>query len=307
MSHKTKKKILVITGATATGKTAMSINLAKEFNGEIISADSRQIYKGLNIGTGKVTNKEMAGIPHYMLDIASPKRRISASDFQKMAAKKIENILQRGKLPIIVGGTGFYISALIDGTIFPDVPPNAKLRLKLGKKTAEQLMSQLKKIDSRRARKIDPKNKRRIIRALEIAMTVGSVPPIKCTKTGFDALWIGLNASPFLLRKKIKIRLIERIKMGMIAEAKKLHNAGLTYKRMTELGLEYKYLAMYLQKKISKTEMTKQLESAIWHYAKRQMTWFKKDQRIHWFDIESPTITANTKREVKKFLFEESN
>lgn len=280
-----KTKILVVLGPTATGKSDLAVRLAKKLNGEIISADSRQVYKGLDIGTGKITKREMKGVPHHLLDVADPKRKFSVVEYVKLAKKAIEEISTRNKLPIIVGGTGFYIEALVDGIIFPDTPPDLELREKLGKKSAEELLAILKKLDPRRAKTVDQKNSRRLIRAIEIAKALGKVPKLKKTTSLYTPSFIGLNLPKEELQSKIGARLKKRLK-GMIEEAKRLHKKGLSWKRMDELGLEYRYLALYLQKKITKEEMVEILEKEIWHYAQRQMTWFKRDGRIKWFGKE---------------------
>ncbi|NQV88665.1 MAG: tRNA (adenosine(37)-N6)-dimethylallyltransferase MiaA [Parcubacteria group bacterium] len=278
-----KPKILVILGPTASGKSDLAVKLAKKFNGEIISADSRQVYKGLDIGTGKITKKEMLGIPHHLLDVANPKKRFTVVEFKRLADKAITDILKRGKLPIICGGTGFYIQAVVDNVVLPDVPPNDKLRVKLEKKTTDELVNILKKLDKKRLSTIDENNRRRLIRAIEIASALGKVPPIK-KHSDFDALQIGTKIDDKELRERIHTRLIKRVKQGMITEAKNLHQNRLSWKRMEELGLEYRYLALYLQNKMSKDEMIQKLETEIWHYSRRQMTWFKKDKRIKWTD-----------------------
>lgn len=294
-----KEGIVVIVGPTAVGKSSLAVELAKKFNGEIISADSRQVYRGLNIGTGKVTKKEMFGVPHHLLDVAEPKRRFSVSQYKKLAEKAVKKILRKNKLPIIVGGTGFYIQALVDNVILPEVLPNSKLRKKLSKKNTEELFKILKKLDPKRAREIDPKNPHRLIRAIEIAKTLGKNPPYTLNPSGYTPLFIGLDLPDKKLKKRISIRLEQRIKIGMIAEAKKLHKNGLSFKRMRELGLEYKFLADFLEDKIDKEEMKKLLETAIWQYAKRQRTWFKRDRRILWF---RPGEQKKIEKEVEKFL-----
>lgn len=294
-----KGKIVIITGPTTVGKSSLAVELAKKFNGEIISADSRQVYRGLNIGTGKVTKKEMKGVPHYLLDVASPKKVFTVSDFKKKAEIEIQKILKKGKLPIICGGTGFYIQALVDNITIPEVPANSKLRKELEKKSTEELFKILKKLDPKRAREIDPKNPHRLIRAIEIAKTLGKNPPYTLNPSGYTPLFIGLNLPDKKLKKRISIRLEQRIKIGMIAEAKKLHKNGLSFKRMRELGLEYKFLADFLEDKIDKEEMKKLLETAIWQYAKRQRTWFKRDRRILWF---RPGEQKKIEKEVEKFL-----
>lgn len=262
-------------GPTATGKSDKAVSLALENNGEIISADSRQIYKGLDIGSGKITKKETRGIPHHMLDVASPARTYSVAQFQKKATAHITDILKRGKSPIVCGGTGFYIDALIYGSEFPKVKANQQLRKELNKKTAEELFAILKNKDPRRAKEIDPKNKVRLIRALEIIESLGVVPKVQ-KKLQYKVEYVYLDYPDDILKERIHIRLLKRMKQGMVREAKKLHTQGLSFSRMEKLGLEYKYLALLLQKKISKKEFLEQLESAIWHYAKRQRTWFKK-------------------------------
>ncbi len=293
-----KPKILVILGPTASGKSALAVKLARKFGGEVVSADSRQVYKGLNIGTGKVTKREMRGVPHHMLDVLSPKKTFTVEQFKNEAFKKIDNILARGKLPIICGGTGFYIQAIVDNVQFPNVPPNQKLRRILDKFPAPVLLKRLQKLDPRRAREIDPDNKRRIIRAIEIATALSKVPRVKSSPR-YQALQIGIDVPKDVLRKKIHDRLMARMKQGMVNEAKKLHAAGLSWKRMESLGLEYRYLARYLTGRISKEEMLTQLESEIWSYARRQMTWFRRDGRVRWVDVEN---NVGIEKVIKKFL-----
>ncbi len=278
-----KQKILIVLGPTATGKSALAIKLAKKFKGEIISADSRQVYKGLNIGTGKVTKKEMDGIPHYLIDIVDPKKQFTVSDFKKQAETNIRYIVYRGKLPIIVGGTGFYIDTLTGLRSFPEVPINIKLRKILDKKTTQELYKSLFKKDPRRAKEIDKNNKVRIIRALEIIDALGEVPPIKKLKSKYEFVYIGLNISKADLDLKILKRLMSRLSNGMIDEAKKLHKKGLSFKRMEQLGLEYRYLAKYLKKEINKKELVDLLYKEIKQYARRQNQWFKTNKKIKWF------------------------
>jgi tRNA dimethylallyltransferase len=277
--------ITVILGPTASGKTSLSIKLAKKINGEIISADSRQVYRGLDLGTGKVTKKEMSGIKHYLLDVADPKKVFSVTDYVELADKAIVEIHNRGKTPIIVGGTGFYIQALVDGLILPEVPPNTELRKDLIKKDISELQEILKKLDKKRYITIDKNNPHRLIRAIEIATALGEVPRLQ-KNSKYDPTFIGIEISMDELRKKIHARLISRIEAGMIDEVKKLHKEGLPWKRMEQLGLEYRYLSRFLQNKITKEEMLTELETAICQYAKRQMTWFKRDKRIKWLNPE---------------------
>src|SRR3989344_4080009 len=279
-------KIVVILGPTASGKSDLAVKLARQFNGEIVSADSRQVYEYLDVGSGKITLCEMKGIPHYLLDVANPKRKFTVAQFQKLAIKKIKEIQKRNKIPFLVGGTGFYIQAIVDGLIIPEVKPNWKLRKSLEKKPTNELFLMLKKLDPKRANSIDAKNPRRLIRAIEIVLsTKKPITKIK-TKSQFNVLQIGIKKSKEEIKKSINERLQKRLKIGMISEVKKLHKNGLSWKRLEELGLEYRYIAEYLQKKISHEEMIYKLQLEIEHFAKRQMTWFKRDKRIYWIESQ---------------------
>ena len=298
-SRRRRQKIIVILGQTSTGKSDLSVKLAKKFNGEIISADSRQVYKGLDVGTGKITKKEMRGVQHYMLDVANPRHVYTAAEYKKGAEHALQHVMRKGKIPIVVGGTGFYIRTLLGETTIPEIPPNKKLREQLEEKSVGQLFFMLKKRDAPRAKTIDRHNKRRLVRALEIVYALGKVPRLKNRETKYDVLKIGIKIPNAELRQKITIRLFARIRDGMITEVKKLHKKGLSWKRMEELGLEYRYLSQYLQGKISKDEMLKQLKTAIWHYARRQKTWFKRDKEIKWFN---PQAYVDIQRIVKKLL-----
>ncbi len=318
-----QKPIIVVVGPTASGKSDLAVRLARKFNGEVISADSRQVYRGMDIGTGKITKKEMAGIPHYLLDVAQPRRRFTAAQYKKLGQAAIKKIQHKNKIPIICGGTGFYIRALVDNLPIPAVKPNLKLRAQLEKKTTTELFDLLKKLDPRRAREIDRRNPRRLIRALEIVMTTGRpVPPLTSVilaKAGIQAritepgsrvkpgmttndsytnvLFLGIKKSHPKLARRIKIRLEKRLKQGLLAEVKKLRDQGLSWKRLDDFGLEYRWLAKYLQKTISYDEMVKLLQKDIEHYAKRQMTWFGRDPRINWIKNE-----RQAKNIVKNFL-----
>lgn len=276
-----RNKVLVVLGPTSSGKSDLAVEIARKFNGEVISADSRQVYKGMDIGTGKVTQKEMKGIKHHLLDVVSPKKVFTVSDFKRLAEEKIEEILGRGKLPILCGGTGFYIKTIVDGEVYPEVAPNEDLRKDLETKSAEELYKILYKLSRKRSLGIDKKNKRRLVRAIEI-IRAGALPNIKKEKPKYDFLQIGILPDDDTLKDRINRRLLARIKRGMIAEARKLHTKGLSYKRMEVLGLEYRYMARFLKGEISKEEMIENLKNKIWQYAKRQKTWFKKDKRVLW-------------------------
>jgi len=275
------RKLIVILGPTASGKSELAVKIAKRFNGEIISADSRQVYQGLDIGTGKITKKETQSIPHYLLDVASPKRRFTIVQYRKLAIRIINKILKKGKLPIICGGTGFYIQAVVDGIIIPEVKPDWKLRKKLEKKTLEELFKDLKKLDPKRAKTIEKKNKRRLIRALEIIIkTKKPIPVFQKKPLPYPVLIIGIKKEK--LKKLIERRFLKWLRKGLIKEVKKLKKFGLSWKKIEEFGIHYRIIAQYLQRKISYKEMVENSLKELRNYAKRQITWFKRDKRIHW-------------------------
>ena len=278
-----KEKVLVVLGPTAVGKTSISIEIAKALGGEVVSADSRQVYTGLDIGSGKVTPAEMDGIPHHLIDIANPEEIFSVSDYLHLGRKALNDILTRKKVPIVVGGTGFYIDALIGTVSLPGVPADPSLRFQLSGFSLEKLNEELKKLDPERAKTIDTKNPVRLMRAIEIARVLGVVPPIQPEKL-YDTAYIGLTLPSEELGRKIHNRLLGRLQAGMLEEAVQLHAHGLSWERMESLGLEYRYMARHLQGHISYEEMISQLELEIRHYAKRQMTWFKRNKDIVWFN-----------------------
>ena len=290
-----KQKLIVILGPTASGKSELAIKLAlrlgsgqakKKFgiNGaEIISADSRQIYRGMDIGTGKITKKEMHNIPHHLLDVASPKRKFTVAQYRKLALKSIDKIFKKGKIPILVGGTGFYIQALVDGIVIPEVKPDWKLRKRLEKKSIKKLYEILKKMDPRRVGTIEKENPRRLIRAIEIVLkTKRPVPPLKFNPLPYPVLMIGIKRPEKELKQRIKKRFFEWLKRGIILEVIKLRKMGVSFKRIEEFGMHYREIAKYLQNKIDEKEMIENSIKEIQNYAKRQMTWFKKDNRILW-------------------------
>lgn len=291
-------KLISIIGPTASGKSDLAVELAREFKGEVISADSRQVYRGLNIGSGKITKKEMRGVPHHLLDVVSPKKVFTVADFKKEADKKINEIIARGHIPILCGGTGFYIDSVTKNIILPDVKPNIKLRKRLETYSLERLQKTLLKLDQKRFVTIDLMNRVRLIRAIEIAKELGKVPKIK-SKPLYDVLTLGILSQPEILKQRINLRLAKRIKAGMINEVKKLHAQGLSWKRLESLGLEYRFVSLFLQNKITKAEMIERLQFEIWHYAKRQMTWFEKDKSIVWIGANE---IKEIKEKVKEFL-----
>jgi len=269
-------------GPTASGKSELAIKLAKKFNGEIISADSRQVYKGMDIGTGKVTKKEMKGIPHYLLDVTTPKRRFTVVQYRKLAIRAINKIFKKNKVPLLCGGTGFYIQAVVDGIVIPEVKPDWKLRKELERKTSRELFSQLKKLDPQRAKTIEKENKRRLIRALEIVKKIGHVPILRKKPLPYPVLMIGIKKSSEELKKLIEKRFLKWLRQGLIKEIKNLRKLGLSWKKIEDFGIHYRVIAQYLQDKISYPEMIKNSLKELQNYAKRQMTWFKRDKRIKW-------------------------
>jgi len=299
-----KYKIIVILGSTAVGKSNFAVEVARKINGEIISADSRQVYKNLDIGTGKINKKEMGGIPHHLMSITSPKKAFSVVQYKRLANDSIQNILEKGRIPIIVGGTGQYIQSIVDNISIPEVPPNTLLRKKLELKTNDELFKILKKLDPERAKGIDKDNPRRLVRAVEIAKALGKVPKLKSTpNTKYQFLQIGLKIDNEKLKQRIEKRVKAMLKSGLLEEIKKVHLSGLSWKKIYELGFEYKYPALFLRGKIDRDEMLEKMLIANYKYAKRQMTWFKRDERIKWFTTEEKNL-KNSKKLIKDFLLD---
>ncbi len=281
-----KPKLIVIVGPTAAGKSELAVKIAKKFKGEIISADSRQIYHGLDVGTGKVPGRWTGKIflykkiPHYCLDFVPPQKQYSVAEYKNCAQKALQNITDRHKLPLLIGGTGFWIDAVVYNFALPAVRPNPRLRLLLGKKSAKELLALLRRLDPQRARTIEQKNPRRLIRAIEIAKTLGKVPILR-KKNIHQTLWIGLK--PKDLVKRIGLRVKKTIKSGLAAETKKLLQAGVKPNRIKELGFEYQAALLFINNKINKQEFEQKLIKDSLAYARRQMAWFKRNPAIHWF------------------------
>jgi len=298
-------KVIVILGPTASGKTKVGVKLAVKFNGEIISADSRQVYQGMDVGTGKdlgeynfkiqnpksksISKSKIQKIPYHLVDVVKPKTEFNVAKYQKLAYQAIEDVLSRGKVPVIVGGTGLYIDAVVEGYQFSQCQMSnvkcQKLRKELNKLTLKQLLGRLKKLDPETYEIIDQKNQRRVQRALEIYYQTGlpKSQVLRKKKPPYQFLKIGINWPLEVLAKRIDQRLVERLeKEGMIKEVKRLHQQGVSWQRLEEFGLEYKWVSWYLQKKVNYDEMVKGLSQEIKKFAKRQMTWFKRDQEIKW-------------------------
>lgn len=292
MSNTGKPKAITIVGPTASGKTALSIALAKHFAGEVISADSRQVYRGLDIGSAKVTTAEMEGVTHHLIDIADPKDVYTGADFKRDGTRALADISARGKLPIVAGGTFFYLELLKGTMSSAPVPPNPTLRSVLEQKTTTELFTELSTRDPRRAETIDPDNPRRLIRALEVIDTLGVVPPVITADLPYDWLTIGIDVPIDILNARIHTRIIDRLKIGMIEEVEALHENSLTWERLEAIGLEYRYIALYLQNKLTKEEMIEQLTNKSRQFAKRQRVWLKRDPNIHWIPFPADTTTA---------------
>lgn len=278
----TEAKLLVICGPTAVGKSSLAVDIAQQYDGEVVSADSRQVYHNLDIATGKITEDEMQGVPHHLLDVTDPQARFSVHDYKGLADEAVFDIQVRDKLPILCGGTGFYIQAVVDDITLPNVPPNEDLRKKLRQRSTESLYDELKEKDPRRAEDIDENNPVRLIRALEIVDELGKVPELE-KQERFETLQIGLNRPDKELKQRIIKRTKKRLEQGMIAEAEQLRTEGLSSERMHDLGLEYEHLADYLENKVSKQELFENVVRSDWQYAKKQRTWFQKDDRVEWF------------------------
>lgn len=277
------KKLIVILGPTASGKSALAVNLAQKFNGEVVSADSRQVYRGMDLGSGKITKKEMKGVRHHLLDVASPQKRFHVVQYRKLAQKSIAQIMKRGKIPILCGGTGFYLQAVIDGIVIPSVKPDWQLRSRLERFSTEELFEKLKKLDPKRAKTIDKYNRRRLVRSLEIILkTKKPILALEKKPLPYPVLIIGIKKTYDELQKLIAKRLQKRLEIGMVAEVKNLHEKGVSWERLEEFGLEYRFIAQYLQNKLSYETMLQFIQKETEHFAKRQMFWFKRDKRIRW-------------------------
>ena len=287
-----KPMVIVIAGPTASGKTALGIELAKRINGEIISSDSMQIYQDMNIGTAKPIKEEMQGIPHHLLDFVSPEERYSVANFKQDAQKTIEQILIKGKTPIIVGGTGLYINSLIDGIDFPDITIDESYRTELDKIAKKQglevLYKQAQQIDPEAMKQISPKDKKRICRVLEIYHQTGKTKTEQekeSRKKGvpYDYLVFAIDMKRELLYDRINRRVDKMIQQGLIQEVKNLLRKYKTFPTAMQ-GLGYKEVVEYLIGNINKEEMIEKIKQETRRYAKRQLTWFRRNKQTIWLD-----------------------
>ena len=282
-----RDKIIAIVGPTSSGKTDLGIYLARKLGGEIISADSRQVFRGMDIGTGKDLAEYR--VPYHLIDVIKPKETFDLASFQKMAFLAIDDILSRGKLSILAGGSGLYLQAVVDNYKLSEAKKDLTLRKELEKLSALVLFEKLKKQAPKMAAKLnnsDKNNKRRLIRYLEI---LGQDENFKSRagKKKYDALLVGVKYSPDILKTRIFKRLIERLKtQNMIGEVEGLKKHGLSWKKLEAFGLEYRFIAQYLQKELTYEEMVVKLNIAIYQFAKRQLTWFKRWEKqgakIYW-------------------------
>ncbi|MCL5094171.1 MAG: tRNA (adenosine(37)-N6)-dimethylallyltransferase MiaA [Patescibacteria group bacterium] len=277
------QKIIVIAGPTASGKTELAIELAKKIGGEIINADSRSIYIGMDIGTGKPTLEERQGVPHHLFDIITPDQQFSVAEYKKLAEKKIKEIQERGKTPILVGGTGLYIDSVVYGYELPEIAPDYTLRKELEERSEEDLYAELAEVDPETAEKIDPKNKRRIIRALEIYYGTGrsKITQEKRKKLLENVLYFAIDIPRETLYQRINERVDKWIKEGFVEEVKKLlEKYPLDSPGMSGIG--YKQIGLHLTSQISKEEATSKFKQGDRNLAKRQLTWFKRNKDIIW-------------------------
>nr|BBH94116.1 tRNA dimethylallyltransferase [Thermogemmatispora argillosa] len=296
--------MIVVLGPTASGKSALGIQLAQRFNGEIVSADSRQVYRGLDIGTAKVTPEERALIPHHLLDVADPSEVYSAARFREEALTAIEAILSRGKLPLLVGGSPHYIQLVVDNLQVPQVPPDMELRRQLEQRPLAELVAELERRDPRTAARIDRHNPRRVIRALEVCLLTGR--PFSEQQGApaplYESLLLGIHWPRAELYRRIDQRVDERLRQGMVDEVRRLLAQGISHERLEALGLEYRFISRWLRGEYeSETVMAEHLKHAIHDFARRQLSWFRRDRRIIW--LEGPDL-ERAASEVARFLGE---
>jgi tRNA dimethylallyltransferase len=277
--------LLAIVGTNASGKSELGVRLAQALDGEVVSADSRQVYTGLDVGTGKLTLAERDGVPHHMIDLVEPHVRYSVADFQAAAFDVIDDIRRRGRLPILVGGTGLYVDAVVRGYDFPPAPPDQAARRALEETAVDALLERLRALDPAAAEQVDARNPRRLVRAVELGQAGVSYADTRRQVARYATVTLGLTWPREILRARIASRLAARLHDGMVDETRSLLQRGVTPARLDELGLEYRHLARYLDGGYaSQQELVDSLEPAIARFAKRQWAWFKRDPQTHWLD-----------------------
>lgn len=302
-----KENLLVILGPTAVGKTELSINIAEKFNGEIISGDSMQVYKGMDIGTAKIKPEQIKEVPHYLIDCFQPDHYFSAAEFQELAARKITEINQRKHLPIIAGGTGLYIKAVTNRYLFPSAPIDESYRQLLNDYVKEygneELHNKLKQIDLITANRLHVNDVKRIIRALEIYHSTGKTLSLaleeQTNESPYNLLMIGLTMDRQILYDKINNRVEQMIKQGLVEEVKKLLEFGYDERYNSMQGLGYKEIILYLKGEISLEEAIDQIKQGTRRFAKRQLSWFHNMPDIHWFDMTNDFLEDKQKNIVK--------
>ena len=283
------QKLLVITGTNASGKSGLGIELAKKYSAGIISADSRQVYKGLDLGSGKVTPEEMQGVPHYLLDVAKPNDFFSLVDFQQQAYEAIDNLLAQGTKAFLVGGTGLYINAVVDGYNIKLQNPDMDLRKELNAKTREELIEIIRDKNPQALEGLDLNNTQRLERTAERALVGDTEKRINTPR--YETLVLGVTWPRDVLYERIRERLDRRLDQGMIDEVVRLRAEGATDEFLYGLGLEYRYILMYLRGEFESYQaFYDKLFMEIRHLAKGQMTWFRKRPDIHWIDMTADPI-----------------
>ncbi len=279
-------KLIAVMGTNASGKSGLGIELAARYGGEVVSADSRQVFRGLDLGSGKVTPEETKGVPHHLIDVCAPGEFFSMADFQRLAYAAIDDILARGRVPFLVGGTGLYVDAVIDGYELSEVEPDLKLRAHLETFETPALYDMLK--EKLPDTDIDPKNRNRVMRALE-RLAADDYHPGRHTPR-YEVLKLGVTWPREILKERIDERLERRLQAGMIEEVKGLMDAGVSTEFLKKLGLEYRYLTEYLLGEWTYDQMIDELSRAIKRFAKRQMTWFRREENLHWLDMANDPL-----------------
>ena len=287
MKLMTPPPLIVVLGPTASGKSALGIALAQRFHGEIVSADSRQVYRGLDIGTAKVTPEEQALVPHHLLNVADVTEVYTVSQFQQQSMAAIHTIRERGHLPFLVGGSPHYIQAVVDNLAIPAIAPQPALRAELEARPLSALLTQLEELDPQSAAEIDRNNPRRVIRALEVCLVSGQPfsAQRKFAQPLYRSLLLGIHWPRDVLYRRIDERVDERMRQGMVQEVDTLLAQGISHERLEALGLEYRFISRLLRGEFaSEQEMVQRLKYAIHDFTRRQLTWFRKDTRIIWLD-----------------------